>query len=213
MQRQTTTPVRKAQLPHGLIILLVMALASVAVLIGLTRSERRQHAIDPLPAVAIPTATTIPPTPSPTPALKLTLALPDMDQEQRYWAWKAAAVAVCPKCIAVDREPIPALRDNDDAYVVWRALIWTESKYRPWAVNESSGACGLGQLLSTHLANELTCAIPELNLYASAAEFARLLDVNGGDIMQALRSYKGVASADTTWQANAVFDVIAVGAK
>ena len=149
------------------------------------------------------------PTPEPVGQFVLSLDLPELDADQAYWLKKARVVASCPLCVAVDQPPIPTLADNPNNYTVWLALIYTESRYQPWAVSEI-GCYGLGQLCGA-LQSPDTDASPELNLYVSAQEFARLLDANHGDVMETIRNYKGVTTWDTHDQANSVWSYIRVG--
>lgn len=233
MDRQrTTTPPRQhaSPFPFGL---LAIAVGAGFILVGamLGWPGARHHSADNIanistsptgtvdaadgdPAMAVPVdansnLNAVAVDTSRSPSLRLQLALPDLDPDQSYWLRKARVVARCPLCVAVDKPPIPQLADNDNAYAVWLALIWTESRFQPWAVS-SIGCQGLGQLCYA-LESPDTDALPELNLYTSAQEFARLMDANGGDYMAVVRSYKGVTTSDTTWQANSIFDVLKLG--
>ena len=150
-------------------------------------------ALDGDPAIFVPS-----PTPQPKPlSLTLDLALPDLDQDQAYWYRQAQIVAL-------------GTFDSQNVRTVWLALIWTESRYSPWAVSEI-GCVGLGQLcFSLHTPE--TESDPVANLIASAREFARLVDANG-DIMESLRNYKGVQTWDTMDQANSVWTYIRISGK
>lgn len=141
------------------------------------------------------------------PQLRLELDLPELDPDQAYWLQKARVVAVCPLCASVDQ---PAIEVDPNTLTVWLALLWTESRYQPWVESDIGCCYGLGQL-GFSLRTAETDASPELNLYVSLQEFARLVEANDGDLMESVRNYKGVTTWDTESQANSVWSYIRIG--
>jgi len=144
------------------------------------------------------------PTTAPRQSLSLALDLPELDADQAYWLRKAQIVTTCPLCAAVDAPPIEL---DANARTAWLALIWTESRYSPWAVSEI-GCYGLGQLCGD-LKTQETDERPEWNLYVSAREFARLV-ATSADLNEAVASYKGSTSSDTKWQADTVWAYVRI---
>jgi len=201
MQRHSTPTSRTAKSSSG--PLWVVALLALALCVALVAgfSQRPAHtgsvnALDGDPAIFVPSPTPQSSTERRQLSLTLDLDLPELDQDQAYWYRQAQIVAL-------------GTFDSQNVRTVWLALIWTESRYSPWAVSEI-GCVGLGQLcFSLHTPE--TESDPVANLIASAREFARLVDVNDGSLVESIRNYKGSTTPDTSWQANSVFDVIRIG--
>lgn len=208
MKKHTTTRIGKSGPMMGLIVL---SLLLVVAAIGIAQRRGSAHtgsvnATDGDPAFVVSSPTT---TPKP---LALGLDLPALSDIQRHYLHEAQALPRLPIAFGVDRPPIPF---TDNEATVFVALLYSESALNPydeWGNHKVSeaGCEGIGQLCGD-LDTPLTRDSDEENIYASAQEFRRLIDASGGDIMEATRSYKGVTSPDTKWQANTIFSVIRVG--
>ena len=215
MPKRTSRPIRRAK-PEatysmwgfGLVIVGLSAGGLAASVFGLPTAHRKPLQATTYVSAPVATSTAEPaPTATSVPKpLSLVLSLPDLDPDQQYWFHRAQIVSLCPSCAGLD---MPAISMSQNALTVWLALIWTESRYQPWAVS-SSGCYGLGQLCGS-LETADTDADPVLNLYVSLREFSRLLGETDGEIMEALKSYKGVTTWDTESQANSVWSYIRVG--
>ena len=212
---RTTTRIRRQPSgPGPLIVLALASISAVGFLVYLGLLHHYSHTT-PSVEVAAPIVASAPRIEAQGP-LALSLALPAFDtstdegREQAYWLRKAQTMVTCPLCISVDQ---PVIQMTPNQWVTWLALIYTESRYLPWAVS-SIGCFGLGQLCFS-LDTPDTEASPELNLYASAQEYKRLLNTHDQEVMASLRAYKGTdgPGTPTSVQALSVFDYIRVGGK
>ena len=210
----TPAPGQPRPIPFPLVLFLVAVLVLLACLGAWAMADNgprgRVDATDGVPLSITPQATV--PAPPVTHELTLALDLPALTDEQRWWLHTAQALPRLPIAFGVDQPPI-AFTDNEA--VVYDALLYTECRLEPFwedgsfKVNEI-GATGCGQLMGALITPE-TASNPNANIYASAAEFRRLLDANDGDIMQSIRNYKGVTTWDTSYQANSIWDYIRIG--
>lgn len=208
--RTTSRPIRKRSLSSGpLWIVAVLAVVLVAAILAGTagRSDKHQGSVDATdgdPAFVVPS-----PVPTPRP-LTLGLDLPALNDVQMKYQREAMVLPRLPIAFGVDKPPIIF---NDNEAVVFVALLYSESNLNPydeWGNHKvsSAGCVGIGQLCGSLLTVE-TRDSDEENIYAAAYEFRRLSDASG-DVMEAVRSYKGVTTDDTKWQANSVFSVIRI---
>lgn len=199
-------------IPYALVLIAVAAVTGIALLCAYalagTGHEGSVDAPDGDPYVVTPE-----PTAKPAPReLTLVLDLPALTDEQRYWLHVAQAIHRLPIAFGVDAPPIEF---TDNEAVIVAALFYTECRLEPfwedgsYKINEI-GATGCAQLMGDLITPE-NAHDPNRNFYDGEAEVRRLLDANGGDIMQTLRNYKGVTTWDTTYQANSVWDYIRIG--
>lgn len=192
--------------------LAAMALAGAVVIgamIALPAKDKHEGGVSPEgPTVVVPSPSAVP-TPRP---LSLSLNLPSLNDEQMYWKDVAAVVPRCPICKGIDK---PAIVFTDNEAAIYTALVYGECSYRPfdeWGnfkVNEI-GARGCAQLMGNLVTDE-NMWNPTLNIYDGAREFRRLIDANNGDVMEALRNYRGVADLEHDAAATSVFSVLRIG--
>lgn len=106
---------------------------------------------------------------------------PDIDQE---WAAELGDL-IASEFEAVDVDPLFGV-----------ALCYTESSFRPKALNSASGCKGLFQIHPIH--GELSSFDPEVNVNAGALIFKRYLDRADGDYLAALKRYGQGKARHTT---------------
>lgn len=204
MHRKITPP-RPTRKPSGTGPLWVVALLAcmfVAAMIAVMHDRGPQRRIEIGEPISVtPVVPIVTPVVRP---LSLRVDLPELDPDQAYWFRKAQTVTSCPLCTGIDAPPVDL---DENARAAWLALIWTESRYQPWAVSDI-GCYGLGQLCGA-LKTQETDERPEWNLYVSAREFARLVDTSA-DLNEAISSYKGQTTSDTKWQADTVWSYVRV---
>ena len=151
-------------------------------------------------------------TPSDKPQIAtLALRLPVLSIEQQQYQRMAEVLPRLPIAYGITDPPI-GFSDNQAA--VFTALIYTESSFSPYntdgtPLTSSSGCMGIAQLCGDLLTHEAIFS-PARNLYIAAAYFKRLIDEHDGDILAAVRTYKGIATPDMHHLAERVWDYLLI---
>lgn len=211
MQRQSTRPEPepKPPIPFALVLVAVAALVGLMLLgayalagTGHGEPRGRIDADDGDPYFVTPVA-------SPA-AFRLEVSTPALSDEQAWYLRMVQALPRLPLAFGIDAPPIGF---TDDEAAVFTALIISESMLRPFddygnALRSEIGCVGLSQLCGDLQTYE-TATNPAANVYAGAAYFKGLIDETG-DVMVAVRRYKGITTEDTHEQGERVFRYLKV---
>ena len=215
MHRNPIPARRKPQAPTlGLITIAVGAVVTLGALTGWATKPEEPTVADPLrrgtvnatdgdPAVFYPE--------SKPQVATLALRLPVLSIEQQQYQRMAEVLPRLPIAYGITDPPI-GFSDNQAA--VFTALIYTESSFSPYntdgtPLTSSAGCQGLAQLCGDLLTHEAIFS-PARNLYIAAAYFKRLIDEEDGDILAAVRTYKGISTPDMHHLASRVWDYLLI---
>ena len=138
----------------------------------------------------------------------LTTRFPNLTIEQQHYQRMTEVLPRLPIAYGITDPPI-GFTDNQAA--VFTALIYTESSFDPWEngapLTSSAGCQGIAQLCGDLLTHQAIFDQAR-NLYIGAAYFKRLIDENDGDILAAVRTYKGITTPDMAHLGTRVWDFL-----